>query len=205
MPTYDPRVDTYIADSAAFAKPMLEQLREWIHDACPEVQETIKWGMPFFEYKGLLCQFAAFRQHCSFGFWKHALLAEKHEILRNQSMQAMGSFGRICSPADLPSHKIVRMLIRDAMKLNEDGIVLPHAGRKTRSTKAPIPEPPYLTKLLAENPKAQKAWQDFSPSCRREYLEWLTEAKTEVTRQRRLDQAITWISEGKHRNWKHQR
>ncbi len=78
MPTtHDPRIDAYIAKSVPFAQPIMEHCRALIHEACPEVTETIKWGMPSFEYKGILCGFAAFKAHCSFGFWKHAILAEK--------------------------------------------------------------------------------------------------------------------------------
>jgi uncharacterized protein YdeI (YjbR/CyaY-like superfamily) len=205
MPSYDARIDAYIARSADFAKPVMEHLRELIHEACPEVEETIKWGMPSFEYKGILCGFAAFKQHCTFGFWKHAILAEKHEILQHQERAAMGSFGKMTSRQDLPSDKILKMLIKDAMKLNEAGIAIPNLGRKAPGGKPEIPEPEYLTKLLAKDKKAKTTWDAFSPSCRREYLEWITEAKTEPTREKRLAQTMEWLAEGKQRHWKYQK
>jgi uncharacterized protein YdeI (YjbR/CyaY-like superfamily) len=205
MPSYDPRIDAYIAKSADFAKPVMEHLRELIHEVCPDVQETIKWGMPSFEYKGILCGFAAFKQHCTFGFWKHAILAEKHEVLKNSERAAMGSFGKMTSMKDLPSDKVLKMLIKDAMKLNEDGIAQPNLGRKTGVKRAEISEPDYFTKTLVKNKKAKATWEAFSPSCRREYLEWITEAKTEPTREKRLTQTMEWLAEGKKRNWKYEK
>jgi uncharacterized protein YdeI (YjbR/CyaY-like superfamily) len=203
---YDPRIDAYIAKSAEFSRPIMEHLRELIHQACPDVEETIKWSMPSFEYKGILCGFAAFKQHCTFGFWKHAILAETHQILKDSEKAAMGSFGKMTSMKDLPSDKVLKMLIKDAMKLNDEGIALPNLGRKTgESRKAPIPEPDYFTKLLAKSKEAKATWKAFSPSAQREYLEWITEAKTEATREKRLSQSIEWIAEGKKRNWKYEK
>lgn len=203
---YDPRIDAYIAKSADFSKPIMEHLRQLIHEACPDVEETIKWGMPSFEYKGILCGFAAFKQHCTFGFWKHAILAEKHQMLKESEKTAMGSFGKMTSMKDLPSDKVLKMLIKDAMKLNEDGVSVPKQGRKTgEPTKPAIPEPDYFTKTLSKNKKAKQTWEAFSPSCRREYLEWITEAKTELTRDKRLTQTMEWLAEGKKRNWKYEK
>jgi hypothetical protein len=205
MASYDARIDAYIAKSAPFAQPVLEHLRELIHDACPDVQENIKWGMPSFEYKGLLCGFAAFKQHCTFGFWKHAIMAERHQILKDSEKAAMGSFGKMTSMKDLPADKTLKMLIRDAMKLNEEGIALPNMGRKAAGSKPSIPEPDYFTKLLAKHKKAKATWEDFSPSAQRDYLEWITEAKTEATREKRLAQTMEWLAEGKKRHWKYEK
>jgi uncharacterized protein YdeI (YjbR/CyaY-like superfamily) len=158
--------------------------------------------MPSFEYKGILCGFAAFKQHCSFGFWKHAILAEKHEFIKASEKAAMGSFGKMTSMKDLPSDKVLKMVIKDAVNLNEDGVALP--SRKTLGSKPAIPEPEYFTKSLTKNKKAKATWEAFSPSCRREYLEWITEAKTEPTRDKRLAQTMEWLAEGKKRNWKYE-
>lgn len=205
MPVYDPRIDAYIARSADFARPILEHCRALIHEACPEVEETIKWGMPSFYYNGPMCGFAAFKKHCTFGFWKHAILAEKHQILKDAEKAAMGSFGKMTSPEDLPADKILKMLIQDAMKLNEDGIKVPAAGPKPKVTKAAIPEPEYFTALLAKNEAARETWGGFAPSHRREYLEWITGAKTEPTREKRLAQAMEQLAEGKKHNWKYEK
>lgn len=205
MPSYDSRIDAYIAKSASFAQPVMEHLRVLIHEVCPEVEETIKWSMPSFEYKGILCGFAAFKQHCTFGFWKHAILAERHQVLRDTEKSAMGSFGKMTSIKDLPADKVLKMLIKDAMKLNEDGIAVPNAGRKAPIRKAEIPEPEYFTKALSEHKGAKETWSAFSPSCRREYLEWITDAKTEPTREKRLAKTIAQLSEGKKLNWKYEK
>jgi hypothetical protein len=147
MGTRDPRVDAYIAKSAEFARPILAHLREVVHEACPDVQETVKWSSPSFEYRGLLCGFAAFKAHCTFGFWKHALVVGDD----GKAREAMGSFGRITSLADLPGRAALRRYVRKAMRLNEEGVKAPR--EKTRPRK-PIPMHPDLKRALAGNRRA---------------------------------------------------
>lgn len=197
MGSRDPRVDAYIAKSAEFARPILEYLREVVHQYCPGVQETIKWSSPFFDYRGPLCHMAAFKQHCAFGFWKGALF-----LADAKNEEAMGQFGRITSLREAPGKNVLAGHIRQAMKLNEDGV------QPARKTKDAAPRPPAtvpgdLAAALQKNRKAAAVFDAFSPSARREYIEWLTEAKREETRQKRLAQAIEWIAEGKQRNWKY--
>ena len=196
MAKRDPRVDAYIAKSADFAQPVLKYLRELVHEACPEVDETLKWSMPFFDYHGSVCHFAAFKQHCAFGFWKGKLLFEseaKHD-------EAMGQFGRIASLKDLPSKKVLMSYVKQAMKLNEAGIkiVKPRAAAKP-----PASTPSDLLAALKKNRKALATFEAFSPSAKREYVDWITEAKREDTRAKRLAQAVEWMAEGKQRNWKY--
>ena len=199
MGTRDPRTDAYIAKSADFAKPILTYLREVVHEACPQVQETTKWSSPFFDYKGTMCQMAAFKEHCAFGFWKGALVVETPE-----KKEGAGSFGAIRSIKDLPPKKTLIAYIRKAAKLNEEGVKSPTRG-KTATKKPDAKVPDYLAAALKKNKTAAKQFEAFSPSCRREYIDWLTEAKTDATREKRLETAIEWIGEGKHRNWKYQR
>ncbi len=197
MGTRDARVDAYIRKSAAFARPILTHLREVVHDACPEVQETIKWKMPSFDYKGLLCGVAAFKAHCAFGFWKHDLVVGQYDA---KAREAMGSFGRITSLGDLPPKTLLKRYVRTAMRLNENGV---KPTRAKAGPRKPIPMHPDLGKALAKDRKAAAAFEAFSPSHRREYLEWITEAKQDATRARRIAQAIEWLAEGKPRNWKY--
>jgi uncharacterized protein YdeI (YjbR/CyaY-like superfamily) len=189
----DPRVDAYIAKSADFARPILRHIREIVHRGCPEVEETIKWGMPHFDYKGMLCGMAAFKEHCSLGFWKHKLVAPAKE-------GGMGHFGRIVSLKDLPSDRVLVGYVREAARLNEAGVKVP---RKTREPKKALATPADLAAALKKNAKARATFQGFSPSHRREYVEWIREAKTEETRRKRLGIAVEWMSEGKPRNWKY--
>lgn len=205
MPAYDPRIDTYISNAADFAQPVLNHLRELIHEACPEVRETVKWSMPYFDYKGLMCGFASFKHHCSFGFWKAALLQDPHGVLETAEKAAMGAFGRLTGIDDLPSDKILKALIGDAMRVNDEGVNVAASNRKHVGKKEAIPEPEYLTKLLAESASAKITWDGFPPSHRREYLEWITGAKTAATRDKRLAQALQQLEEGKHRHWKYQK
>ncbi|MGH9457245.1 MAG: YdeI/OmpD-associated family protein [Thermoanaerobaculia bacterium] len=190
----DPRVDAYIAKSADFAKPILEYLREVVHAGCPDVEETMKWSVPHFEYNGILCSMAAFKAHCAFGFWKGSLLPGIPE-----AKDGMGQFGRITSKKDLPPKKEMIRLVREAARLNEEGVAAPRAKR----AKPPLPTPEDLAGALRRNKRARAAFEGFPPSHRREYIEWITEAKSEATRKERLAQAVEWMAEGKARNWKY--
>ena len=200
MATKDPRIDAYIAKSAGFAKPILKHLRKVVHAGCPQVVETIKWSMPHFDHKGVMCGMAAFKEHCAFGFWKADLILDRD---KQAEKSGMGSFGCIKSLKDLPSEKTLIGYVKKAAALNEAGIKVP--GRAQPKKRAPIPVPDYFAAALKKNPKAGKAFESFSPSHRREYLEWITEAKREETRQARMATSIKWLAEGKARNWKYQR
>jgi uncharacterized protein YdeI (YjbR/CyaY-like superfamily) len=198
MGTRDDRVDAYIAKSAEFARPILEHLRATVHAACPDVEETMKWSFPHFDYKGMLCSMAAFKEHCTFGFWKSSLIFANGEP---SDEKAAGQFGRITSLKDLPTKKVLTGYIKEAMKLNDAGIK-PAKPSKPKAT-AEVVVPDDLTSALRKNAKALAAFEKFPPSHKREYISWITEAKTEVTRNRRLDTAIEWMAEGKPRNWKY--
>ena len=199
MPTVDPRVDAYIEKSAEFAKPILLHLRKLVHKACPEVTETLKWSMPSFEYKGMLCGFASFKHHCAFNFWKESLL-QSDAFPENKT--AMGSFGRITSLDDLPDDKELLALIKQAAELNEKGIKIP---KKSSPQKKELVIPPELAKALAKNKTAKSAFEKFSYSHQKEYVHWIAEAKTEPTRIKRVATTVEWLSEGKSKNWKYEK
>ena len=190
----DARVDAYIDKSAAFARPILTRLREVVHAACPEVWETMKWSMPHFDYEGPLCGMSAFKEHCAFGFWKGSLIVE------NPSTEAMGQLGRIRSPKDLPPKKTLTAWIRKGMALNEQVVKVPRASK---AKKAEVSVPADLEKALGRNAKARAAFAGFSPSYRREYVEWIEEAKRPETRRKRVATSVEWMAEGKPRHWKY--
>ena len=198
MATKDPNIDAYIAKSATFAKPILKHLRKVVHAGCPQVEETMKWSMPHFDYKGMLCGMAAFKEHCSFGFWKESLILGQD---RAAEKAGMGSFGCIRSMADLPNEKTLIGYVKKAAALNEAGIRAP--GRSKPAKREPIEIPDYFAAALKKNARARKTFEALSPSHRREYLEWVTEAKREETRKKRLTMSIKWLAEGKARNWKY--
>jgi uncharacterized protein YdeI (YjbR/CyaY-like superfamily) len=195
----DSRVDAYIDRSAAFAQPILKHFRKIVHKGCPAVEETIKWQFPHFDYKGPMCSMAAFKSHCAFGFWKASLIFDS----KGKDEEAMGHFGRIMSIADLPGEKKLLGYVRKAVGLNDAGVKLPRRS-KPREKKTLI-VPSDLRVALAKNPKARKAFENFSDSNKRDYIEWITEAKRAETRSRRLQTAVEWIAEGKIRNWKYAR
>src|ERR1700743_2462571 len=187
MGQFDERIDAYIAKSADFAKPILIHIREVVHKASPLINETVKWGMPFFDYKGPVCMMASFKQHCGFGFWKASRLNDPDHLLQGSDDEAAaGSFGRINKMEDLPSDEVLIGFIHQMIALNESGVKEP---KKPSTPKAELPMPANYEK--------------FSPSGKREYLEWFAEAKSDATREKRIQQALEWIGEGKTRHWKY--
>jgi uncharacterized protein YdeI (YjbR/CyaY-like superfamily) len=206
MGTKDPRIDSYIAKSADFAKPILTHLRKLIHDTCPSVEETMKWSFPHFTYKGpadrsprILCSMASFKQHCAFGFWYLSTMTDNQ-----QASQAMGQFGRITSLADLPSEKRLVQQIREAIKVHDSG-VKPRVSSRPPTERKELEIPDYFTAALKKNKKALATFENFNYSNKKEYVEWIVEAKTEETRKKRIETATEWMSEGKTRHWKYQK
>jgi len=198
----DPRIDKYIASSAEFARPILDHLRVLVHQACPEVEEKMKWSFQHYDYKGVFVSMAAFKEHCAFSFWKAKLLPDPHNLLQEREEKAMGHFGKIRSLEDLPPDKVILEYLIAAMKLNEAGIKLV-PKKPSEKEKKELRVPPDLIKALSEHPKASETFEKFSYSNKKEYVEWITEAKTEATRRRRLETAVEWMDEGKARNWKY--
>ena len=193
----DPRVDAYIAKSAAFAQPILMHLRKQVHEYCPETTETMKWSMPHFDYKGgIFCRVAAFKAHCAFGFWLGDLLK-----IDAKAEKAMGDFGRITSLAELPVDKEFARICKAAMKLHDAGAQLPSRAKPKVVIELVVPV--YFAAAVKNNKKAHAVFEAFSLGKKREYIEWITEAKTDATRDKRMAQAVEWISEGKIRNWKY--
>jgi hypothetical protein len=195
----DQRVDAYIEKQADFARPVLTHIRDVVHEGCPEVRETIKWGVPSFEHHGILCGMAAFKAHLQFGFWKH-------DIVVGKRMEGMG-FGKLTGIEDLPPRARLLAYVKKAARLNEQGVKAPWMEARAKKAKTtarkPIAVPTDFRSALAKSRKAKAVFEDFSPSHKREYLEWITEAKQEETRKRRIAQAVEWIAEGKARNWKY--
>jgi uncharacterized protein YdeI (YjbR/CyaY-like superfamily) len=204
---FNTKVDAYLAKAKPFAQPILNHLRELVHKACPEVEETIKWSRPFFEYRGaILGNMSAFKEHCSFGFWGEEIGAVLRDakVLRGDSM---GSLGRITTVKDLPADKLMLGWIRQAKTFVDTGqYTSPIAARHkvVKPEKSAIKAPPEFSGALQKNKKAAAVFAAFSPSCKREYVEWIADAKRPETRDKRILTAVEWISEGKQRNWKYQ-
>jgi uncharacterized protein YdeI (YjbR/CyaY-like superfamily) len=202
----NPKVDAYVAKAAAFAQPILTHVRAVVHKACPDVVEEIKWGMPFFLHDGkILCHVAAFKAHCSLGFWG----AEMRKVLAADGVVkagGMGSLGKITSVGELPPEKTLAGYVRQAAEFIDGGrgdnrVVV--ARRVAKAPKPPVVVPAELAAALKKNKAAAAVFAGFSPSCKREYAEWIAEAKRAETRERRIAQAVEMIAEGKQRNWKY--
>lgn len=196
MTAPDPRIDAYIARQAEFARPILEELRRRVHTACPTADEDIKWGAPAFTYNGkLLGVMAGFKQHAAFNLW-HG----KKVVGVDTAMQdGMGQYGRITTLKDLPGKRETAAHIRAAMALID-------AGETATTARTPKPAPGLpddLAQALAGNTAARATWDGFTPGKRRDYADWITGAKREDTRARRVAQSVEWLAEGKTRHWKY--
>jgi len=203
MPETDERIDAYIEKSQDFAKPILRKIRALIHEACPEVNETIKWSFPNFEYKGILCSMAGFKEHCTFGFWKQSIMKDSGFFAKNRETEGgMGILGKISSLEDLPPDEKMLSLIREACRLNDEGIKLPPRPKAAAPKELVVPE--VLLAALAASEKASETFESFPYSAKKEYVEWIAEARTEATQAKRLATTIEWLTEGKRRNWKYE-
>jgi len=199
MAKKDPRIDAYITKAATFAQPILKHLRKVVHAGCPDVEETVKWSMPHFDYKGPMCAMAAFKAHATFGFWKASLVFEGNKVVDEK---AMGQFGCLRTVADLPEDKVLIEYVRKAVALNDAGLKVP--GRSKPAKKPPLEMPDDFAAALKKNAKAGKTFHEFTPGKQREYVEWVTEAKREETRRQRLATSIEGLAEGKPYHWKYQ-
>jgi uncharacterized protein YdeI (YjbR/CyaY-like superfamily) len=195
----DPRVDAYIEKSADFAKPILKHLRKVVHAAVPDVEETMKWSCPHFMYKGMLAGMSSFKEHCAFGFWKGSLVFGEGEATRD----AMGHFGRITSLKERPSDRTLTAYIRKAARLNDEDVQIARPKRAVKKKDLSIPY--EFAAAIAKNGKARETFDNFSYSHKKEYVEWVAEAKTDETRKRRIQTALEWMAEGKSRHWKYVR
>jgi uncharacterized protein YdeI (YjbR/CyaY-like superfamily) len=193
----NPRVDAYIAKAAPFARPILAQLRAVVHAAAPQAEEEIKWGMPFFTYRGkLLCNFAAFKAHAAFGFYREALV-----LGTAAKGGSAGSFGRLTDVRDLPPKRVIAGYVKKAIALADRTAAAPKKARAPR----PLPKmPPDLARALKVDAVALRQWKAFTPGKRREYLVWILEAKQAETRERRVAQTVAQVREGKSQNWKYE-
>jgi uncharacterized protein YdeI (YjbR/CyaY-like superfamily) len=193
----EPRIDAYIAKSQPFARPILEKVRERVHAVLPGVEEAIKWSMPAYIFDGkIILITAAFKAHAALNFWRGQELKSTHA-----TVGAMGQFGKIRSVDELPLDAELDKLIGDAAEVARNA----PAPRKTKHPPKPAPElHAEFAAALDKAPKAKATMDSFPPSYRREYLEWVAEAKQDVTRKKRIATAIEWLSEGKRRNWKYE-
>jgi uncharacterized protein YdeI (YjbR/CyaY-like superfamily) len=200
---FDPRVDAYIEKAAPFAQPILTHLRKLMHQGCPHATETIKWGMPFFVQQGIIiASMASFKQHCAFGFWG----SEMKKVLAKDGLKSsygMGSLGRIIGLDALPSDRVLLTYMSQAADFVESGQRTKSIDRSKNSAKKPVRIPPELTSALKKNKMATKVFAEFSPSCKREYADWIAEAKRSETKAKRVKQSVEWIAQGKPRNWKY--
>lgn len=203
MGNFSTGVDQYILNAKPFAQIILDHIRLTVHQACPEVEEKLKWGMPHFDYKGkMMCAMAAFKEHCSLGFHKASIMRDPKKVFILERGDGMGNFGKIKSIKDLPSVTVLKAYIKEAMVLNDEDVKVPRVPKVKDNTPPEIPD--YFAKALKSDKNAHKNFKAMSAACQREYVQWITEAKTEPTRLKRMDTALEWIAEGKKRNWKYE-
>ena len=205
-PNSNARVDAYIEKAQPFARPILRKIREMVHAHHPEIGEAIKWGMPMFTYRGKnLCHMAAFKAHAAFGFWRREGAEKREADARDDAAEGMGQFGKLTSVDELPPQAVIAELIDEGMALI-DGAAKARAAPEKRPPRAIVSEtPPTLAAALAANPKAQATYDAFPPGARRDYDEWIAEAKRDDTRAKRVTQAMEWLAEGKKRHWKYEK
>jgi uncharacterized protein YdeI (YjbR/CyaY-like superfamily) len=203
MKNTDPRVDAYIEKAAPFARPILERVRKAFHAGCPDIEETIKWGCPAFELNGMVGGMAAFKKHASFGFWKAAEMKDPEGLFGGEAKASFMGV-KVTDVRELPTQMVLVAYVGEAVALNREKAKKPRgkAAAKPRA-KETLDVPQELLDALAVDPAARATWDGFSYTHRKEYAEWVATAKRQQTRDRRLEQAVAWMAEGKPRNWKY--
>ena len=201
MKNRSPEVDAYIEKSADHAQPILKKIRDLYHKACPEIEETIKWGFPHFEYDGLVGNVASFKEHVALGFWEGLALSDPENILEQLGKTGMAS-AKFPTAADVPTDAILSAYIEEALDLNVQG-VKPVRSAQKRARPKELKLPADFGTALKKSKKGLKTFEGFSLTNRKEYIEWVTEAKRDETRKRRIATSVEWLSEGKPRNWKY--
>lgn len=124
-------------------------------------------------------------------------------IRPNALQEISGQYGRITSLDDLPPDAVVAGHIREAITLNEAGPAGRGAG--VAAGKPQLPAPDDLARALGLNAAGRDGFARFTPSQRRDYIEWIGDAKTSATRERRLATMLEWVAQGKSRRWKYQK
>ncbi|MBS0028255.1 YdeI/OmpD-associated family protein [Chitinophaga sp. 22321] len=203
--SHNPEIDNYIANASDFAKPILTHWRKLIHERCPNVTEVIKWALPHFEYKNEnIFVFASYKNHCSFSFMKDSLMTDAR-LKANKDLKPIQKFlGKISKQEQLPPDAEFIAMLDEAVQLNEKGVKI-QRGKPASDKPKILQTPDYFVAALAANPKANEVFESKSNSFRKEYIIWISDAKTEETRQKRITEALEWIAEGKGRFWKHQK
>jgi uncharacterized protein YdeI (YjbR/CyaY-like superfamily) len=205
MGSKNPLIDEYISNARPFARPILKRIRKLVHKAHSEINEELKWSFPNFTYRGkIICHMAAFKEHCAFGFWFSSMLDDPDKVLVDKEKKGgMGSVGRLTGPDDLPDEDVLAGFIMQSLQMVDQGMSLANRGQRRRGADARISVPTDLKELLNKNKVALNVFNNFSNTHRKEYIQWVEEAKADTTRQKRLKTALEWISEGKPRNWKY--
>lgn len=199
----DPKVTQYIENSEEFARPILNHLRELIHENCPDVVESIKWAIPHFDYKNdFMCVLASAKNHCSLTFIKSEFMTEPRFGGGKTVKPGQRFMSRITSMSELPSDEELAGFVKQAMDLNDRGVKLDKTAKAAPSSE-PLETPEYFLEALSRNPVAQQVFENQSTSFRKNYIVWLETAKTDATRQRRIDESLEWIAEGKGKFWKY--
>ena len=160
--------------------------------------ETLKWSAPSFTLDGkILLMMAAFKAHAALNFWRG-------QELRGEEAkgEAMGQFGKLMSIADLPPDAEFDKLIREAAAL---AATAPPPRKVKHEPKPTADIHPDFAEALDDHPQAKAVLDGFPPSARRDYVDWIAEAKQESTRAKRIATAIEWLGEGKKRHWKYEK
>ncbi|MHC4938489.1 MAG: YdeI/OmpD-associated family protein [Planctomycetota bacterium] len=194
----DSRVDAYIKNAPDYARPILEKIRAAVHKADPRIGEDIKWGNPTFMHNGIVAGMGAFKHHVAWGFWNAASMKDPEKLFGTERKKSPYAL-KATSVKDLPPARVLNAYIKEAVQLNESGV----KRSAKKAVRAPLEPPADFLAALRRKRKALATFEGFPPSRRREYVEWITEAKRDATRSTRIATAVEWLAEGKPRNWKY--
>lgn len=189
-------ITAYIEKATPEFKEVMIALRSVLNNPNFDIKEDWKWGAPNFNNEGMICWLAHFRNHVGMNFFKGTLIKDKYNLFTHYR-EEKGNRQLKFSDINQIIPEQIEYYIEEAIKLNQENIKV---VKKEIDTSLPLD----LETELNNNPKAKMFFESLAPSYKRDYIEWIEEAKREATRTKRLATTMEWLSEGKKKNWKYE-
>jgi hypothetical protein len=195
------QINQYMAELPEWQRRMLVRLRQLIHEAAPEVEEAWRWDKPHFDNAGIMVGLCAFKEHVAVWFHKGALLKDTKKLFEATARtEEKGMRAYKLHEGDKINEAAFLDLVKQAVAVNDKGTKL----REAKPTKKALVVPEDLEQVLRKDPTAWANWEAFPVGHRRAYVEWVTDARQEETRKRRIAQSLEKIREGEQQEERHQ-
>jgi len=187
-------IDEAFSKFTGFQKEYCNHLRKLIHKAMPDVKEDWKWG-PNFNVNGMVCGVWGFKDHVKLVFFKGSAMKDTYKLF-NQGKENEGNRSINFSSADKIDDKKIIEYLKEAAEINRKGIKLVKKEIK-------VVMPAILVKALNKDKASKTYFESLAPSHRRDYADYISQAKQEETQLRRLDKVMEMLTDKRTLNDKY--